>query len=71
MTVYAKYFLTRDILFDSAIKHEHVQLIISGSSVMAVFSYLENESYLSLAKSIQPKQEFKKITIDDPLILHI
>ncbi|CAF1253650.1 unnamed protein product [Didymodactylos carnosus] len=57
-----------DILFDIAIKQEHVEMIIYGSSLMTVFGYLENEPYSSLAKNIQPKQLLKKITINDPPI---
>jgi nucleoside-diphosphate-sugar epimerase len=55
------------ILFDIAIKYEHVEVIIYGSSVMAVFGYLENEPYLALSKNVQPKEELKKITIHDPM----
>ncbi|CAF1226436.1 unnamed protein product [Rotaria sp. Silwood1] len=56
------------ILFDTATKQEHVEMIIYASSVMAVFGYLENEPYSSLAKNVQPKQLLKKITIKDPPI---
>ena len=55
-------------MFDIASKQEHVQLIIYGSSIIDVLGYLENEPYLSLANNIQSKQEFQKITIDDPPI---
>lgn len=55
------------ILFDIALKEEHVELVIYGSSIMAVFGYLENEPYLALSKNLQPKEELKKITINDPM----
>ena len=54
------------VLFEVATMHEHVEMIIYGSSVMTVFGYLENEPYSSLAKNIQPKQPLKTITIHDP-----
>jgi nucleoside-diphosphate-sugar epimerase len=56
------------ILFDIATKQEHVEMIIYGSSIMTVFGYLENEPYSSLSKNIQPKEELKKLTINDPMI---
>jgi nucleoside-diphosphate-sugar epimerase len=56
------------IIFDIATKHEHVEMVIYGSSVMAVFGYLENEPYSALAKNMQPKETLKLITIDDPPI---
>ncbi|CAF1107902.1 unnamed protein product [Rotaria sordida] len=45
-----------------------MEMIIYASSIMTVFGYLENEPYSSLAKTIQPKQLLKKITINDPPI---
>jgi hypothetical protein len=35
---------------------------------VTVLGYLENEPYLTLSKNIQPKEELKKITINDPVI---
>ncbi|CAF2121216.1 unnamed protein product [Rotaria magnacalcarata] len=54
-----------EILFDAAIRQEHVEMIIYASSVMTVFGYLESEPYSALVKNIQPKQLLRKITIND------
>jgi nucleoside-diphosphate-sugar epimerase len=56
------------IIFDIASKQEHVEMVIYGSSGMAVAGYLENEPYSALAKNTQPKQVLKKITVNDPPI---
>ncbi|CAF0885296.1 unnamed protein product [Rotaria sordida] len=56
------------ILFDTATKQEHVEMIIYACSGTTVFGYLEIEPYSSLAKNIQPKQLLKTITVNDPPI---